>query len=634
MHAFSVAAGATAGMDLSSYPALHRWTISHPEEFWRLWLARSGLVTSGSAETVHDGGPFYRRRWFPNLRLSAAANLMGGAAEESLADEEALVAVTEDGATRRITWSGLFDHVMALREELAPLLAPGDRVAAVLPNGVEAVIAMLASVSLGAVWSSASPDFGVDAILDRFRQIEPVVFFGCRGYFYGGKWFDVEERMETVRRELPSLRRGYVPFEVPAHRDGGSGTSSADRRRALTALSEFPFDHPMYTMFSSGTTGTPKCIIHGAGGTLLQHTKEHILHGDIRRGDRVFYFTTCGWMMWNWLVSALFTRATLILYDGSPMYPEPARLWELAGKEGITHFGTSPRFLAACRGARVNAVERTRTVRTIFSTGAPLLPEDFDYVYESIAPRGQLASISGGTDIISCFILGVPTLPVRRGEIQAAGLGMDVVAVGDSVDRPLVGERGELVCRTPFPSRPLGFHGDDPEQTRYRAAYFDRYPDVWTHGDLIEITGSVGTCGGVIVYGRSDATLNPGGVRIGTAEIYRQVETMPEIADSLVVGRPLRGDVEVVLFVQRADGRMDLDDGLARRIREKIRTNASPRHVPRRIYPVSAVPYTRSGKKVELAVRDVLSGITPANLDAIANAEILAEYRAIAAELA
>jgi acetoacetyl-CoA synthetase len=633
MYAFSLVAGAAAGEDLTSYPSLHRWSISHPEDFWRLWLGRSGIATLGSDDPVHDGGPFHRRKWFPHLRLSAAANLMRGSTEEDRADEEALVAFSEDGSVRRITWSGLFDHVMALREELAPLLAPGDRVAAVLPNGVEAVIAMLASVSLGAVWSSASPDFGVDAILDRFRQIDPVVFFGCRGYSYGGKWFDAEDRMETVRSELPSLRAGYVPFEVPRDRDRGGQTSPCDRQRSLDALPKFAFDHPMYTMFSSGTTGTPKCIVHGVGGTLLQHAKEHILHSDIRPGDRVFYFTTCGWMMWNWLVSALFTRATVILYDGSPMYPGPTRLWDLAGTEGITHFGTSPRFLAACRSARVRAVDQTRTVRTIFSTGAPLLPEDFDYVYESIAPKAQLASISGGTDIISCFILGVPTLPVRRGEIQAAGLGMDVAAVGESVDQPLIGQRGELVCRTPFPSRPIGFHGDDDEQSRYRAAYFDRFPGVWTHGDLIEITGSVDACGGVIVYGRSDATLNPGGVRIGTAEIYRQVETMPEIADSLVVGRPLRGDVEVVLFVQRADGRVDLDDDLSRRIREKIRTNASPRHVPRRIFFVSGIPYTRSGKKVELAVRDVLSGITPANLDAIANAEVLEEYRAVAAGL-
>ncbi|MFO8042724.1 MAG: acetoacetate--CoA ligase, partial [Alkalispirochaeta sp.] len=697
------------GQASHDYQELHRWSVTHPEAFWSLWLEQSGIRHTGDARPVHDDGPFHRRTWFPQVSLSFAANLLRWALAEDADTREALVAYretpspqtaersaqsgpgTRTAATtrgqagghspqsapattpppaelaphsaplphaqaarraqaaerqqtvepippQRLTYGELIDAVLALRERIAPLLAPGDAVAAVVPNGIEAVVAMLATVSLGAVWSSASPDFGTEAVVDRFFQVEPKVLLGCSRYSYGGTPFEVGPRMESVRSRLPSVElalaitddesappAGFERFSVRYVPDPGATSAASwspegrrspkgrrspeERRAALEQFEQFPFDHPVYTMFSSGTTGAPKGIIHGAGGTLLQHTKEHILHSDLHEGDRILYFTTCGWMMWNWLVSALFTGATVVLFDGSPVWPAVVRLWDVVQEEGLTHLGVSPRYLSACRARRIDARHRARSLRVLFSTGAPLLPEDFDYVYERLAPQAQLASISGGTDIISCFMLGVPTLPVRRGEIQAAGLGMDVIAA-DGEGAALIGQRGELVCRTPFPSRPVGFLGDDAAGSRYHRAYFERFPGWWTHGDYIEITGSVGQVGGIIVYGRSDATLNPGGVRIGTAEIYRHVEALEEVADSLVVGRPIAGDVEVVLFVVPTAG-VTVDDALQRRIRTVLREQASPRHVPKRIFAVTGIPYTRSGKKVELAIRDILQGAAP-----------------------
>ncbi|MFW5694239.1 MAG: acetoacetate--CoA ligase [Alkalispirochaeta sp.] len=662
LHAFATAAAIAASSgDFSSYEVLHRWSVTHPEDFWRLWLAHSAIAHSGTTDLVHDGGPFHRRVWFPHVTLSVAGNLLRHGLTEHADRTEALVAYREASEPIRITYGALVDAVLALRARLAPILSPGDAVAGVVPNGVEAVVMMLASVSLGAVWSSASPDFGTEAVIDRFSQVEPKVLLGCSAYRYGGTRFDVRPRMEAILNKLPSVElalaipsdegdpepRGFHPLRLddlidrqrladtprPATKRVEGDTHRTDRARqeAVAAFPEFPFDHPLYTMFSSGTTGTPKGIIHGGGGTLLQHTKEHILHGDVGPGDRILYFTTCGWMMWNWLVSALFTGATVVLYDGSPMWPTGTRLWEIARDEHLTHLGVSPRYVAACRSRKVDARAHTGTLRVLFSTGAPLLPEDFDYVYERLAPHAQLASISGGTDIISCFMLGVPTLPVRRGEIQAAGLGMDVIAA-DGDGRPLLRRRGELVCRTPFPSRPIGFLGDDVHDSRLRRAYFERFSGWWTHGDYVEITGSVGEIGGIIVYGRSDATLNPGGVRIGTAEIYRHVEALPEIEDSLAVGRPVEGDVEVVLFVVPAGG-FTVDDALRRRIRDSLREHASPRHVPKHILAVSAIPYTRSGKKVELAVRDILHGTEPTNVESLADSSVLDEYRRIAVHL-
>ena len=631
--AFAKRAGATSGRDLGSYPDLHRWSVHEPEAFWQLWLHESEIDWNGQPEPAHDGGDPLTRRWFPAVTLSFAANLLRHAADERRADTEALVTIDERGERVGTSWRRLLNEVAGVRQRLAAQVGPGTRVAALLPNGRDALVGMLATVSLGGVWSSASPDFGEDAIVDRFGQIEPAVCFVCTGYTYGGRHHDIREKLQRVRRRLPGVQvwmgtRDTAP--LPTWCEPIPGPVAVDAASELADWPRFPFDQPLYTMFSSGTTGVPKCIIHGAGGTLLQHSKEHQLHSDLRCADRILYFTTTGWMMWNWLVSALFTGATVVLFDGSPVTPDAARLWRVTREEGLTHLGVSPRFLAACRNAGVDARELTASLRVLFSTGAPLLPEDFDYVYERIAPHAQLASISGGTDIISCFMLGVPTLPVRRGEIQAAALGMDVVAA-DPRGRPLIAERGELVCRTPFPSRPLGFHGDDAGRSRYRAAYYERFPGWWTHGDYIEMTGSVGSAGGIIVYGRSDATLNPGGVRIGTAEIYRIVESMPEVEDSLAVGRPLRGDVEIVLFVRctaAAEGLARED--LERRIRERLRSGASPRHVPRRILVVASIPYTRSGKKVELAVRDILAGRAPANRGALAKPEALDEYIAIA----
>ncbi|MEX2442737.1 MAG: acetoacetate--CoA ligase [Alkalispirochaeta sp.] len=653
MHAFMESVAATAP-GISSYEELHHWSVTHPEQFWALWLERSGIIYSGTADPVHDGDPFHRRTWFPNVALSVAANLLRWGLADDAHHREALVAYREGSPSapsmppERLTYGELIDAVLTVRERLTPLLSPGDAVVAVVPNGIDAVVAMLATISLGAMWSSASPDFGAAAVVERFHQVEPKVLLGCSGYRYGGKPFEVRERMEAILARLPSVElalaipsdqglsppRGFYPLYPGGSRNTILDTEHRDpaaRREAVAAFSHFAFDHPLYALFSSGTTGPPKGIIHGGGGTLLQHAKEHILHGDLREGDRILYFTTCGWMMWNWLVSALFAGATVVLYDGSPTWPTADRLWEIVGNERLTHFGVSPRYLSACRARGVSARKRTETLRVLFSTGAPLLPENFDYVYHQLAPRAQLASISGGTDIISCFMLGVPVLPVRRGEIQAAGLGMDVIAA-DAEGRPTLRRRGELVCRTPFPSRPVGFLGDDAEDTRYRHAYFERFPGWWTHGDYIEITGSVGTIGGIIVYGRSDATLNPGGVRIGTAEIYRYVESLREIDDSLVVGRPIPGDVEVVLFVVPASD-TTVDDALRSRIRNILREDASPRHVPKRIFSVVAIPYTRSGKKVELAIRDILQGTEPANVDALVDVSVLAEYRQIATEL-
>ena len=642
MALFQELAGRRHQRTFSSYQELHQWSVAETENFWGLWLRESGVQFTGSCDRVHTGDGFAERRWFPDVSLSFAFNLLAPALQPSTAHTEALVGVDESDTVVRMSFVDLARAVIAARARLAPVLEPGERVAAVLPNRVEAVILMLATVSLGALWSSASPDFGEAALLDRFGQIEPSVLLAVDHYQYGRQRFSVLPAMTKLCRELPTLRAAFMVGSEEEHLEGFEALSPTDapstgmsrpqeltstERATLRHFPQFPFDHPLYVLFSSGTTGKPKCIVHGAGGTLLQHRKEHSLHSDIRTGDRVLYFTTCGWMMWNWLASVLAGGATALLYDGSPMSPRSDRLWNLVQQESISHLGVSPRYLAACRKTGIDARDRSGSLRVLFSTGAPLLPEDFDYVYTSLAPEVQLASISGGTDIISCFVLGVPTLPVRRGEIQAAGLGMDVAAVDDQ-GTPLLHRRGELVCRTPFPSRPLGFWGDDG--SGYHAAYFQGFPGWWTHGDYVEITGTVGSIGGVVIHGRSDATLNPGGVRIGTAEIYRQVEGLPEVRDSLVVGKPVRGDVEVVLFVVLASGSTEVPSDLEASIRRRIRYNASPRHVPKRIVAVSAIPYTRSGKKVELAVRDVLSGTEPGNLSALADPSVLEEYRAFA----
>jgi acetoacetyl-CoA synthetase len=516
----------------------------------------------------------------------------------------------------------------AARALLASGVEPGDRVCGMTANVPEAIVAALAAAAIGAVWSSCSPDFGVQGVLDRFGQISPVVMIAVDGYTYGGKTFDCLAKTAEVVRQLDSVTRVVI---VPVIGQG----AVHDVPKAVTwdqwlgaesdapiEYERLPFHHPLYILYSSGTTGVPKCIVHGAGGTLLQHLKEHQLHCDVQPGDRVFYFTTCGWMMWNWLVTVLASEAAIVLYDGAPFQPDAARLFRLVDHWGITLFGTSAKYIDAVRkvGLRPREQHQLTSMRTITSTGSPLAPEGFDFVYDAISADVHLASISGGTDIVSCFVGGNPNAPVWRGEIQVPGLGM-AVGVFDPDGRPIRGEAGELVCSRPFPSMPLGFW-NDANGARYRAAYFERFPGVWCHGDWIRETEH----GGYVIYGRSDATLNPGGVRIGTAEIYRQVEGLPEILESLAVGQRWDGDERIVLFVRLAPG-IVLDDDLRQRIAARIRSNATPRHVPARILAVADIPRTKSGKIVELAVRDVIHGRPVRNLEALANPDALDLFR-------
>ena len=490
---------------------------------------------------------------------------------------------------------------------------------------------MLASASIGAIWSSCSPDFGVDGVIDRFGQIEPAVLFACNAYWYNGKRCDTRATVAGIAAGLPTLRRlVIVPFiaDAAATVDGALPWDDFVEAGAPLDIVPVAFDHPLFILYSSGTTGVPKCIVHGHGGTLLQHAKEQVLHTDLAAGDRLFYFTTCGWMMWNWLASGLGSGAALVLFDGAPFADDGRILWQIAGEEGVTVFGTSAKYLSALQkaGIRPRDIVDTRRIRTVLSTGSPLAPASFDYVYDAIGDDLQLSSISGGTDIISCFQLGNPILPVRRGELQCKGLGM-AVAVFDEAGEPLIGEAGELVCTRPFPSTPVGFW-NDPGDARYRAAYFERFPGVWAHGDYAILTAA----GGMAIAGRSDAVLNPGGVRIGTAEIYRQVEKLDEVVESIAIGQRWDDDVRVVLFVVLRDG-VELDDTLRERIRRSVRDNTTPRHVPARIVAVPDIPRTKSGKIVELAVRSVVHGETVQNTEALANPEAL-EYFRDRAELA
>jgi acetoacetyl-CoA synthetase len=624
--AFARAAEARHGVRLPDQAALHRWSVEEPERFWRDVFQRCGVVAAAEGPVVLEGRErMPGARWFPQARLNFAENLL-----RRRDAAPALVFRSEAGQAREIGHGELHAEVSRLAAALRAFgIRPGDRVAGYLPNLPEAIVAMLAAASVGAVWSSCSPDFGVPGVLERFGQIEPRVLFCADGYAYGGKHFDSLERVAELRTHLPCVERVVVVPHLAVEPDLRAVPGAIAWPDALAphaageiAFEQLPFDHPLYILYSSGTTGAPKCIVHGAGGTLLQHLKEHRLHVDLGPADRLFYFTTLGWMMWNWLASGLASGATLVLYDGSPFHPGPAALFDVAEATGVTVFGVSARFLD---GAAKAGLEPARThdlsrVRAILSTGSPLVPESFDWVYANVKRDVELRSISGGTDIVSCFVLGSPTLPVWRGEIACPGLGMRV-EVFDPEGRPLRGEKGELVCTAPFPSMPLGFW-NDPDGRRYRAAYFERFPGAWAHGDFAETTEH----GGFVIHGRSDAVLNPGGVRIGTAEIYRPVERIPEVLESLAVGQEWQGDTRIVLFVRlREDAR--LDDALAARIRERIRSEASPRHVPARIVEVADIPRTRSGKIVELAVRDVVHGRAVRNREALANPEALELFR-------
>jgi acetoacetyl-CoA synthetase len=601
----------------TSYAELHRWSIESSADFWDLVWKFGEVRGTPGARRVLDPGRMPGAKWFPDGRLNYAQNLLRGSGD--------IVFWGEERIKRRLSHAQLQQLVSRLAQALADAgVKKGDRVAAYLPNVPEATAALLATASLGAVWSSCSPDFGVQGVLDRFGQIEPKVLLCADGYLYNGKELDCQEKAGRVLEKLPSVQECVVVdyLGAPA-RAGTSLYDFLDPFRATELQFEpVEFNHPLYILYSSGTTGVPKCIVHGTGGALLQHLKEHRLQSDVKPGDRLFYFTTLGWMMWNWLVSGLASGATLVLYDGSPFVGRGNVLFDLADAEGVTHFGTSAKFIDAIAktGLKPNETHRLAPLRAVLSTGSPLAPEGFDYVYANVKSDVCLSSISGGTDIVSCFVLGNPMGPVWRGEIQAKGLGM-AVEVFDESGNPVKGEKGELVCTKPFPSMPVGFW-NDPDGAKYRAAYFQKYPDAWRHGDWCEETAH----GGFIIYGRSDAVLNPGGVRIGTAEIYRQVESLPEVLESLVIGQEWQGDVRVVLFVKLKEG-VSLDDALTGRIRSQIRTNATPRHVPAKILQVSDIPRTKSGKIVELAVRDVVHGRPVKNLEALANPEALEQFR-------
>ena len=610
-------------LDLNDYAALWQWSIDNREQFWTLLWEFFGVKSTKRWDRVLDNDEMPGANWFTGARLNFAENLLRYRDERT-----ALIFRNEAGHRRTLSYSELYKAVAALRAGLDRVgVKKGDRVAAYLPNMPETVITMLATASLGAIFSSTSPDFGVNGVLDRFGQIEPKVLVAADGYFYNGKTFDCLERLKEITAALPSLEQLVVVPHVADTPDlSGFSVASHWRDFCLDAdtidFVPVPFDHPQFILYSSGTTGQPKCIVHGAGGVLLQHLKELGLHTDVGRDDVVFYFTTCGWMMWNWLVSGLALGATLVLYDGAPMHGGADAMLRLAAEEKINVFGTSAKFISALHKAGVGAEQGTQlaTVRTILSTGSPLLPEHYDYVYGELHPDVQLASISGGTDIVSCFALGSPLLPVWRGELQCRGLGM-AVEIFDDEGHSLTHEAGELVCTRAFPVMPVSFW-NDPDGNRYHAAYFDKFPGVWRHGDWARLTSH----GGLMIYGRSDAVLNPGGIRIGTAEIYRQVEKLPEILESLAVTQNWEDDVRIVLFVRMQPGEAFSDD-VVQRVKHVIRANTTPRHVPAKVLEVSDLPRTRSGKISEIAVREVIHGQPVKNTEALANPEALDAFR-------
>ncbi|MFM9848524.1 MAG: acetoacetate--CoA ligase [Hyphomicrobiaceae bacterium] len=633
MTQFMGIAGRRSGRSIASYTDLHAFSVEDPAAFWKILWDEAGVKGDpGTAPYASDLDRMPGAKFFPDGSLNVAENML---ARDG--DGDALVFWGEDKVKRRMSWSELRRQVAQLQTLLKDIgVTSGERVAAMLPNMPEGIIGLTATASIGATWSSCSPDFGVQGVLDRFGQIEPKVLIACDGYWYAGKAIDISDKLAQIVQQLPSVERVIIVPYLGTDRDVVQMLAAQGRRAetwgdavlarepAPLTFERFPFAHPLYILFSSGTTGMPKCIVHSGGGTLLKHLCEHRLHTDVKPGDRLFYFTTLGWMMWNWLVSGLANGATLLLYDGSPFHPSGNILWDYAQAERCTHFGTSAKYIDALKKADFKPREThdLTPLRAILSTGSPLVAESFDFVYADIKHDVHLASISGGTDIVGCFVLGIPVLPVWRGEIQGAGLGLAVDVVDDKGNTVVHG-KGELVCRRPFPSMPVGFW-NDPDGRKYRAAYFDRFPGIWHHGDFAEWTEHKG----IIIHGRSDATLNPGGVRIGTAEIYRQVEQLEAVQEAVVIGQDWEGDVRVLLFVVLKNG-FQLDDALRDKIKKQVRQGASPRHVPAKIVAVPDIPRTKSGKITELAVRDIVHGRTVKNKEALANPEALDLFRDI-----
>jgi len=611
--------------NFTEYAPLYQWSIENIPHFWAaMWEFADIKASKPYDQVIDDVTRMPGAKWFSGARLNFAENLL-----RYRDDQVALIFKGEDHDSTTMTYSELYDEVARVAKSLKEAgVQVGDRVAAFMPNMPETIVAMLAATSLGATWSSCSPDFGIKGVLDRFGQIKPKVLFTANGYWFKGKSLDSIERISDILKQLPSLEKVVVVPYTEQDPDI-SGVPNAIHYRDFKSpdsnleieFKQLPFEHPLYIMYSSGTTGLPKCMVQSAGGILIHQLKELILHTDLKREDTIFYFTTCGWMMWNWLTSSLGVGASLVLFDGNPFHPDPGALWKMAQDEKITIFGTSAGYIAALQNAGVKPGKEydLTPLKAVLSTGSPLSVEGFEFIYEEVKKDLQLASIAGGSDLNGCFALGNPMGPVYAGELQCRGLAMNVEAF-DEDGKPVINQQGELVCTAPFPSMPIYFW-DDPKGEKYHAAYFDVYPNIWRHGDFIEINDR----GGVVIYGRSDATLNPGGVRIGTAEIYRQVEQLEEIADSLVVGQDWKNDIRVILFVQMAEG-CDLTDDLRNKIKKTIRANASPRHVPAKILAVPEILYTLNMKKVELAVKKVIQGQEVKNKDALKNPEILDYY--------
>jgi len=606
-----------SGLNLTDYNQLHDWSINQRGDFWRAVMDFCGVIVHQDSDTnLIDQGHMTAAQWFPGMTLNFAENLL-----RHQGSDTALIFESESANTQSISHDQLRSQVARVQQKLKQCgVQQGDRVAGFMPNIPETIVFMLATTSLGAVWSSTSPDFGINGVVDRFGQIEPKVLFTANAYEYNGKTHDCLNKVQQIAEQIASIEHTVVVDFVNHDRDLPAGTTDftswldgTDPDQPLT-FTAVPFDHPLYILYSSGTTGKPKCIVHRTGGILLQHLKELMLHGNVAEGKRLFYFTTCGWMMWNWMASTLATGASLVLYDGSPFYPDGNRLFDLVDKHRISHFGTSAKWISAVEkaGIKPRNSHRLEQLETIFSTGSPLMPESFDFVYRDVKANVCLSSISGGTDICSCFALGNSNLPVYRGQLQCLGLGM-AVKILDKNQLSVIGQPGELACDKAFPSMPVSFW-QDPGHKKYKAAYFNVFDNIWCHSDRAEITAQ----GGMVIYGRSDTTLNPGGVRIGTAEIYRQVESLDEITESIVVGQEWQDDTRVVLFVVMQPGHQ-LDDDLRQKICQTIRQNTTPRHVPAKIIAVDEIPKTISGKIVEVAVRDVIHGKQVANTDALAN---------------